>query len=133
MLAFLRGIGAGRSAKNLPGEVDFAAWANRFGTVVAQPEAIYPVSQHTRMHRMLVLSRKTDESIHIGSDIVVKVSSIAGNRVKLAIEAPRDVSIRRSELQEQQQPAGSRPESATAMPTGPTFNAWAHEISVATG
>ena len=82
---------------------------------------------------MLVLSRKTDESIHIGSDIVVKVSSIAGNRVKLAIEAPRDVPIRRSELQEQQQSTAGRPQSTAATPTSPSFGVWTHEISVATG
>jgi len=81
---------------------------------------------------MLVLSRKTDESIHIGSDIVVKVSSIAGNRVKLAIEAPRDVSIRRSELQEQQQSSAGRPRSTPAAPASPSLDVWTHEISVAT-
>ncbi len=47
---------------------------------------------------MLVLSRKTDESILIGGNIIVKVSHIHGSRVQIAIEAPPDVSIRRSEL-----------------------------------
>lgn len=48
---------------------------------------------------MLVLSRKANEAIHIGSDVVIRVSSISGNRVKLAIDAPREVAIRRSELE----------------------------------
>jgi carbon storage regulator len=48
---------------------------------------------------MLVLSRKTGERIHIGEDIVVEIRRIAGNRVTLALEAPRDVRILRGELQ----------------------------------
>ena len=47
---------------------------------------------------MLVLSRKTDESIRIGDDIEVTVVSVRGNRVKLAISAPKEIPIQRSEL-----------------------------------
>jgi len=50
---------------------------------------------------MLVLSRKDGQSIHIGSDIVVKVSQVSGSRVKLAIDAPKEVPIRRSEIDQQ--------------------------------
>lgn len=46
---------------------------------------------------MLVVTRKEGESIVIGDSIVVSVSSIRGNRVRLAIEAPRNVGIGRSE------------------------------------
>jgi len=49
---------------------------------------------------MLVLSRKLDESIVIGDDIVVKVISIENGSVKLGIDAPKSVSIIRSELLE---------------------------------
>lgn len=49
---------------------------------------------------MLVLSRKTDESIRIGNDIEVTVVSVRGNRVKLAISAPKEIPIQRSELSE---------------------------------
>lgn len=49
---------------------------------------------------MLVLSRKTDESIHIGNGITVKVLSITNGRVRLGIVAPDDVRIVRSELQD---------------------------------
>ena len=48
---------------------------------------------------MLVLSRKSGERIHIGEDIVVEVRRIAGNRVTLALRAPRDVRILRGELE----------------------------------
>lgn len=47
---------------------------------------------------MLVLSRKLDESIRIGKDILITVISIDRNRVKLGIVAPRDISIVRTEL-----------------------------------
>ncbi len=49
---------------------------------------------------MLVLSRKLDESIVIGDDVIIKVISIEKGIVKLGIEAPRDVSIIRNELLE---------------------------------
>jgi carbon storage regulator len=48
---------------------------------------------------MLVLSRKSGERIHIGNDIVIEVRRVAGNRVTLALEAPRDVRILRGELE----------------------------------
>ncbi|REJ64489.1 MAG: carbon storage regulator [Planctomycetota bacterium] len=47
---------------------------------------------------MLVLSRQVGEQIKIGENIVVIVSRIAGNRVMLAVDAPRDVHIVRGEL-----------------------------------
>jgi carbon storage regulator CsrA len=48
---------------------------------------------------MLVLSRKTGERIHIGNNITVEVRRVAGNRVTLALDAPRDVRILRGELE----------------------------------
>lgn len=50
---------------------------------------------------MLVLVRKRDESIIIGGDIVVTVLGVEGERVKIGIKAPREVSILRQELCEQ--------------------------------
>ena len=47
---------------------------------------------------MLVLSRKLNESIVIGDDIILRVVGIEKGIVKLGIEAPRDVSIIRNEL-----------------------------------
>lgn len=47
---------------------------------------------------MLVLTRKPGESIHIGENIVVKVSEISGNRVKLCIDAPQILRILRGEI-----------------------------------
>jgi carbon storage regulator len=47
---------------------------------------------------MLVLSRKMGERIHIGEDIFVEVRRVAGNRVTLAVCAPKNVRILRGEL-----------------------------------
>ena len=48
---------------------------------------------------MLVLSRKVGERIHVGDNIVLEIRRIAGNRVTLALEAPREVRILRGELE----------------------------------
>jgi carbon storage regulator CsrA len=48
---------------------------------------------------MLVLSRKTGERIQIGDDITIEIRRIAGNRVTIALDAPRDVRILRGELE----------------------------------
>jgi carbon storage regulator len=47
---------------------------------------------------MLVLTRKTGESIYIGGNIRVTVTSIDGNKVRLGIEAPPSVRIDREEV-----------------------------------
>jgi len=47
---------------------------------------------------MLVLSRKIGERIHIGGDTFVEVRRVAGNRVTLAVSAPKEVRILRGEL-----------------------------------
>jgi len=49
---------------------------------------------------MLVLARKLNESIVLGDDVVIKVISIDKGVVKLGIEAPKSISIMRSELLE---------------------------------
>lgn len=49
---------------------------------------------------MLVLSRKRDEQVVIGDDIVVTVVEIRGDRVRLGISAPRDVPVHRREVYE---------------------------------
>lgn len=49
---------------------------------------------------MLVLQRKIGESIFIGDSIEVVVIDASADKVKLAIKAPRSVSILRAELKE---------------------------------
>lgn len=47
---------------------------------------------------MLVLSRKPGESIVINGNITIKLVSVRGDRIKLAIDAPREVVVKRAEL-----------------------------------
>ncbi len=47
---------------------------------------------------MLVLSRKSNESIIIANNIEIKILGIEDGKVKLGIEAPRDVEIYRKEI-----------------------------------
>ena len=49
---------------------------------------------------MLVLSRKRNESVVINDDIVVTVIDIRGDKVRIGIEAPRDISVHRQEVLE---------------------------------
>lgn len=49
---------------------------------------------------MLVLTRKQEEMIRIGHDIVIKVISTGRGKVKIGIEAPNDVRVMRAELDE---------------------------------
>ena len=47
---------------------------------------------------MLVLTRKPNQSIMIGDDIEVSVLSIQGEKVRIGIQAPRDVPVFRKEV-----------------------------------
>ncbi len=49
---------------------------------------------------MLVLTRKVEESITIGSNITVTVLEIRGNQVRLGIDAPKETSVHRTEIYE---------------------------------
>ena len=52
----------------------------------------------TRTHAMLVLSRKKDESIMVGDNIKLTIIEIRGDKVRIGIEAPRDVTVHREEI-----------------------------------
>ena len=49
---------------------------------------------------MLVLSRKKNESIVINNDITIVVVEIRGDKVRLGIDAPKEVSVHRQEVYE---------------------------------
>lgn len=53
---------------------------------------------------MLVLTRKTGERIQVGDAFVVTVVRIEGDKVRIGIEAPRDVPILRSEVRSRSHP-----------------------------
>ena len=47
---------------------------------------------------MLVLSRQKDESIVIGDDIEITIVDVRGDKVRLGINAPREISVHRREI-----------------------------------
>jgi carbon storage regulator len=58
---------------------------------------------------MLVLSRKRDERIVIGENIVITVVDVRGDKVRLGIEAPAEVPVHRQEvLEAMRRSAGSQ-------------------------
>jgi carbon storage regulator len=65
---------------------------------------------------MLVLTRKSNQSIMIGDDIEVSVLAIMGEKVRIGIEAPRSVPVFRKEVYlEIQQDASSPDEDRAAV------------------
>lgn len=50
---------------------------------------------------MLILARKVGQSILIGDDIEITVTEVRGDQVRLGINAPRSVSVKRRETIEQ--------------------------------
>ena len=49
---------------------------------------------------MLILSRRTDESIVIGDEVTITILSVKGKQVRIGITAPPDVSVHREEIYE---------------------------------
>lgn len=47
---------------------------------------------------MLILSRKKNEAIHIGDNIVITVLDISGDHIKIGIDAPKNIQIYRAEI-----------------------------------
>jgi len=64
---------------------------------------------------MLVLTRKSNQSIMIGDDIEVSVLSIMGEKVRVGIQAPRDIPVFRREVYLEIQQEGAGP-AASAPP-----------------
>ena len=61
---------------------------------------------------MLVLSRHRDESIMIGDDVVITIVDIRGDKVRLGIDAPKDIPVHRREVYEAIQRENKQQESA---------------------
>jgi carbon storage regulator len=49
---------------------------------------------------MLVLSRQKDESIIIGDDVEITIVDVRGDKVRLGITAPKNISVHRKEIYE---------------------------------
>ncbi len=70
---------------------------------------------------MLVLTRKSNQSIMIGDDIEISVLSVMGEKVRIGIQAPRDVPVFRTEVyldiqreREGAAPSANAPATATS-------------------
>ncbi|MDX6554458.1 MAG: carbon storage regulator [Miltoncostaeaceae bacterium] len=74
---------------------------------------------------MLVLTRKTNQSIMIGDDVEVSVLSVLGEKVRLGIQAPREVPVFRKEVyleihaERLETSAGAQPAAADDVEEGP--------------
>ena len=68
---------------------------------------------------MLVLTRKSNQSIMIGDDIEISVLAVMGEKVRIGIEAPRSVPVFRREvyveIQEEGEGSGDRPDVDRAL------------------
>lgn len=64
---------------------------------------------------MLVLSRKLNQEIRIGENIVVRVIGIKGNQVRLGIVAPSEVPVLREELLAKVPSSSRQPRSETRL------------------
>jgi len=73
---------------------------------------------------MLVLSRKKNESIVINNDITIVVVEIRGDKVRLGVEAPKEVPVHRREvydaIRRSEQRASGEASASEADPTGAT-------------
>ncbi len=68
---------------------------------------------------MLVLSRKKNESIVIDDEVVITVVEIRGDKVRLGIQAPREVPVHRSEVYaaiQQERKVGTNDEASEISP-----------------
>jgi carbon storage regulator len=64
---------------------------------------------------MLILSRRVNEKIVIGDDVVVSVVEVRGDQVKLGIEAPRHVKVFRQEVYDAIQEENKKAAAASGM------------------
>jgi carbon storage regulator len=76
---------------------------------------------------MLVLSRQRDETIMIGDNIEVTVVDIRGDKVRLGINAPKEISVHRKEVydairRENRAAAQVKPEDVAGLPKTPRPN-----------
>jgi carbon storage regulator len=47
---------------------------------------------------MLILTRKSGQSVHIGDEIKITIVEVKGNQVRIGVDAPRNVTVHREEI-----------------------------------
>jgi carbon storage regulator len=62
---------------------------------------------------MLVLTRRSGESVMIGDDIVITVLEVRGDVIRVGIRAPRDIQVHREEIYRELQAANQEAASPT--------------------
>lgn len=82
---------------------------------------------------MLVLSRKKNESIVIDGAVKITVVEVRGDKVRLGIEAPREVPIHRSEVYEAIQQSRDSADSSVPSTEAPAPKAATSESTEASG
>ena len=55
-------------------------------------------SSQKRVNDMLILNRKVNESIIVGDNIEIKILEVVDGKIKIGIEAPREVRVLRKEI-----------------------------------
>ncbi|MDZ4819804.1 MAG: carbon storage regulator CsrA [Planctomycetota bacterium] len=75
---------------------------------------------------MLVLSRKKNESIVINNDITIVVVEIRGDKVRLGVEAPKEVPVHRREVYDAILRNGGQDDSAAETESGASPNVGEH-------
>jgi carbon storage regulator len=73
---------------------------------------------------MLVLSRRLNESIVVGNDVVITVLEIRGDQIRLGIDAPRSITVHRQEIYAEliranRDAAAARSDDVTRLPQPP--------------
>lgn len=63
---------------------------------------------------MLILVRRFSESIKIGDDITVTILAVKENRVRVGIQAPKEIAVHREEIYERIQASSKRETCATS-------------------
>ncbi len=77
----------------------FYFYQNRVGAILKKRDGCLKVNRiEERGETMLVLSRRKNESIIIGDDVEITIVDICGGKVRLGINAPKDVSVHREEV-----------------------------------
>lgn len=65
---------------------------------------------------MLVLSRQRDESIIIGDNIVITIVDIRGDKVRLGIQAPKEIPVHRQEVYDAIKRESAQPKKTDSVP-----------------